>query len=102
VSLAFVTPKEIQKINKAYRGKDAVTDVLSFEENRGAFIGEILICLAQAEKQARVAGWPLKNEIVKLLIHGYLHLMGYDHETLKDANAMEAREIEILKILCSA
>ena len=97
VSLAFVSPQIMKKLNKAYRGKDSVTDVLSFgDEADGAFIGEILICLSRAKQQAKFVGWSLKRELVKLLIHGYLHLLGYDHEKLKDALKMEKVEDDIL------
>ena len=100
ISLAFVAPQAIRKINKTYRGKDSVTDVLSFEEfGSGPFIGEILICLPQARKQAKEVGWSLKNELDKLLLHGYLHLIGYDHEKMADAKKMEKIEDDILRKL---
>ncbi|MBI5254760.1 rRNA maturation RNase YbeY [Candidatus Falkowbacteria bacterium] len=97
ISLAFVTPLVIKKINLAYRGKNEVTDVLSFEEDGSESLGEIIICLARAKQRAKVAGWPLKNEVAKLLIHGYLHLMGYDHEkSVSVAYKMESLEKRIL------
>ncbi len=77
-----------------------MTDVLSFEESgSGSFIGEILICLSRARKQAKEVGRSLKNELAKLLLHGYLHLIGYDHEKLTDAKKMEKIEDDILRKL---
>lgn len=98
ISLAFVTPAVIKKMNLAYRGKNEVTDVLSFEGEGAcpATGGEIVICLSRAKQQARAAGWPMKNEVAKLLIHGYLHLLGYDHIKLREAKRMEALENNIL------
>lgn len=87
-SLAFVDGPTIRKYNRAYRGKDKVTDVLSFAQADSEFIGpaeaeelgEILICLSRARSQAREYGWSLEREVCRLLIHGLAHLIGYEHE----------------------
>lgn len=104
VSLAFVPPATIKRLNKAYRKKDKVTDVLSFEEGQGTsdkrqvtFIGEIIICPERAKKQAAEFGNTFEKEIVKLLLHGYLHLLGYDHVKLKNAKVMEGIEKILLE-----
>ena len=85
-TLSFVSPETIQELNRTYRDVDAVTDVLSFEsggetdpETGKEYLGDILICLPQAEKQAEQSGHSTENEICLLTIHGLLHLLGYDH-----------------------
>ena len=87
-TLTFVEPEFIQELNRNYRNADAVTDVLSFEsdgevdpETEKAYLGDIIICAKQAEKQAEMSGHPLEAEIALLEIHGLLHLLGYDHIT---------------------
>jgi len=92
-SLAFVDAAAIRKFNRAYRGKDKITDVLSFAERDSDFrgpgeekeLGEILICLSRARTQAKANGWPLQQEICRLLIHGLAHLIGYEHECVSRA-----------------
>jgi len=102
VSLAFVGPVTIRKMNKSYRGKDYVTDVLSFEEEPEPgipedSIGEIIICSRRADKQAKEFKHSWAREVLRLSLHGYLHLLGYDHIKNKEAEAMEALELKILK-----
>ena len=86
-TLTFVEPESIRELNKTYRDVDSVTDVLSFEsdgeydpETGLEYLGDIVICLDQAQKQADKSGHSLKDEIGLLEIHGLLHLLGYDHE----------------------
>lgn len=78
ISLVFVSAGRMKNLNRNYRGINQVTDVLSFD------YGEIFICLAQAKKQARQMKHSLKKELATLLIHGILHLAGYDDKTKKD------------------
>ncbi len=90
ISIAIVSEREIRKLNKIYRKKDKVTDVLSFGEidlkgfdfakEKNAYIGEIVICFNQAERQAKKIGHSVNEEIKILLVHGFLHLLGHDHE----------------------
>ncbi len=98
VSVSFVSNDEIRKLNKIYRGKDAVTDVLSFplgengvyDENidTGALmLGDVVISLDTAVKQAKMYGHSLEREIGFLTVHSMLHLLGYDHEK----NSLEER-----------
>jgi probable rRNA maturation factor len=97
VSLAIITPKKIREFNRVYRGKDYVTDVLSFEgDKKNAELGEILICYKKAEAQAKEKKHSVAKEFVILYLHGMLHLFGLDHERLKDALIMEKIEKEIL------
>jgi probable rRNA maturation factor len=76
----------VRRLNKTYRGKDKTTDVLSFPAGGGALpdgtepLGEIVISVPQAARQAAEAGHSLARELRVLVIHGYLHLLGYDHE----------------------
>ena len=106
VGVVFVSDAEMTKLNVSYRGKKKTTDVLSFG-NDGAWaeagdhgvLGDIIISVAQAERQAEAAGKPLRAELAMLLVHGTLHLLGYDHETLKDEKVMFPLQKRILKNL---
>jgi probable rRNA maturation factor len=86
VSLVLAGDTTLRRLNRDYRGKDAATDVLSFPSGGERLpdgsrpLGEIVISVAQAERQARALGHPLGRELRLLIIHGYLHLLGYDHE----------------------
>lgn len=98
ISLSLLTPPEIKKLNKVYRHKDKVTDVLSFTLNQAGILGEVLICVAQAKKQAQQKKHSLSKEIQILTIHGILHLLGYDHERSQAAWRKQTKmETEILK-----
>lgn len=100
VSIALVGESAIKKLNFAYRGKNKVTDVLSFaiQENRGkeCFCGEIIICIPQLKKQAKLYHKSINEELLLLLTHGFLHLLGYDHEKDGEAKVMESLERKIL------
>ncbi|RJQ35188.1 rRNA maturation RNase YbeY [Candidatus Parcubacteria bacterium] len=80
VSIALVSPEEIRELNRVYRNKNKVTDVLSFELDSQEILGEVIICLEQAKKQAEEKQKSIKSELQLLLVHGILHLLGYDHE----------------------
>jgi len=91
ISIALVGEGRIMELNKKYRGKNRVTDVLAFGDNDG--LGEIVICLREVKKNARRFNSTFKKELVRVLIHGILHLLGYDHEKLeKEAEKMEEKE----------
>lgn len=101
VSLAFVSPSVIKKLNKAYRKKDSVTDVLSFENidkplMSGESFGEIIICPQRAQVQAKEYEHSFEKELVRLTLHGFLHLNSYDHIKKKDAVIMEYLEDKIM------
>jgi probable rRNA maturation factor len=88
LGIVFTNNRRIRMLNKQFRNIDAPTDVLSFcmEENTGdnqIYLGDIVISIPQAVKQARVHRHSITDEITLLIIHGCLHLHGYDHETLK-------------------
>ena len=85
-TLSFVEADEIRELNRNFRQVDSVTDVLSFEsdgeidpETGTEYLGDIIICLEQAAKQAEQSGHSVENEVALLEIHGLLHLLGYDH-----------------------
>ena len=84
ISVYITNDEEIRKLNKTYRGKDKATDVLSFplDENFEGYrlLGDIVISQDTAERQARELDHSLKEEVKRLLIHGLVHLLGYDHE----------------------
>ncbi|MDP3882598.1 MAG: rRNA maturation RNase YbeY [Candidatus Staskawiczbacteria bacterium] len=94
LSLAFVSKTEMQKLNKKYRGKNKPTDVLSFSG-----INEIVICPEIVKENAKKYGTSAKDEIMKVFVHGILHLCGYDHEkSEKEARKMGEKEEFYLKI----
>lgn len=104
VSVSFVDATEIKQLNCDYRGKDAVTDVLSFPldetDPRGvSLFGDIVICCDRAKEQAEEYGHSFEREVAYLSVHSALHLMGYDHETESDRAEMRALEKEIMKTL---
>ena len=99
VGVVFISDAEMTRLNRAYRGKRRTTDVLSFADGEHGLLGDVLISVAQAERQARKAGKSLRQEIALLLVHGTLHLLGYDHETLKEEKAMFSLQDRILKTL---
>lgn len=99
-SVAFVSDRRMKELNKMFRGKDLTTDVLSFpheadefETHEEHYLGDIVISIEQAERQAKENKLTLENEIKQLMLHGVLHLCDYDHET--DNGEMNAREIEL-------
>ncbi|AOV07886.1 rRNA maturation RNase YbeY [Sporosarcina ureilytica] len=110
VSVTFMTDEDIQEVNANYRGIDAPTDVISFaleemtegeveikvEADMPTVLGDILISTETAERQAEEYGHSFKREIGFLALHGFLHLLGYDHMTEEDEKKMFGRQKEIL------
>lgn len=113
---AFISDRRMRELNKFFRGIDSTTDVLSFphetdefeavysrkmiaagdgpaEAGSQNFLGDIVISVEQAARQAEENGLTLENEIKQLMLHGVLHLCGYDHET--DNGEMNAREMQL-------
>lgn len=120
VDLAIVSEKEIQTLNKENRNVDSVTDVLSFPmldairgkvlktsdypddfdlDERAIFMGSIAICEERAKEQAKEFGHSEKREFTYLLVHGVLHLFGYDHMNEEDKKQMREKEEEIMNLL---
>ena len=111
VSIVLIGSEAVQKLNRDYRGVDEPTDVLSFcmmlqQENEPSFIpspdgithlGEVIISYPQAARQANEQKHSVKQELALLLIHGILHLLGYDHEHPEEEARMRVREKELLE-----
>ncbi len=109
ISVTIVTNKRIQEINRDYRGIDQPTDVISFAleemaedeleiqvEGMPRVLGDIIISLPKAIEQAKTYGHSLERELGFLAVHGFLHLLGYDHMNDADEKIMFARQREIL------
>ncbi len=105
-SVIFVSDEEIQKINREYRGIDKVTDVISFAflDNESVYdpikiLGDIYICIPKMMEQAKSYGHSEKRELSFLVVHGLLHLLGYDHtKSLEDEKIMFQKQDDILNI----
>ena len=100
--IRLVSPLEIQVLNKEYRSKNQVTNVLSFQsdvpEEVGEFIlGDVVICVDVVREEAVVGGKAFSDHLFHMAIHGILHLIGHDHTDLVSANKMELIEIDFLK-----
>src|SRR5688572_10638822 len=78
--VALVSDARMRALNRQFRGKDKVTDVLSFPAQTRGFLGDIVIASGIAKQQAKEAGHSLNTEIRVLALHGLLHLLGYDHD----------------------
>lgn len=90
VSIAFVGDKKIRTLNKKYRGIDKTTDVLAFPDKSKDFLGEVIIDYQQIKRQAKYFSNTVNDELVFILIHGLLHLMGYEDETKNGKSEMDA------------
>ena len=95
VSVAFVGDAAMRTYNRTYRKKDTITNVLAFLLDE--HMGELIISPRRAMEEAKEEGVSLENRLVRLLIHGLMHLSGYDHEQDKDARVMERKEEAIFK-----
>lgn len=108
LSITFVDKSEIQEINKMYRDKDKITDVISFaleedepdidmsEFNIPRVLGDIIICTDVAQEQSESYGHSFERELGFLALHGFLHLLGYDHMNEEDEKEMFGRQDAIL------
>ncbi|MHB1872742.1 MAG: rRNA maturation RNase YbeY [Steroidobacteraceae bacterium] len=107
IGVRVVGPAESRRLNARYRGKDKATNVLSFPaaplppRSRGAEhpLGDLVICAAVVRAEALEQGKPLRAHWAHLVVHGALHLIGYDHERAPDARRMERREIAVLRAI---
>ncbi|HYM14863.1 MAG TPA: rRNA maturation RNase YbeY [Dehalococcoidia bacterium] len=106
LSVLLADDATVRELNHRYRGTDAATDVLSFSQAEGEgfaqpegtapHLGDVVISVDTARRQAAEAGASLQDEVAHLLVHGVLHLLGYDHEEADEAAAMRAREDAVL------
>jgi probable rRNA maturation factor len=106
VSVILTSDRAVRSLNRRWRGRDRPTNVLSFpapapvgkKPRRGAprHLGDIVLAYETVAREARAEGKPLDHHIAHLALHGFLHLLGYDHESHGQAEAMERRERRIL------
>ena len=99
VSITLVDDKQIHKLNKQYRGIDKPTNVLSFELGDDVLLGDIFISLDTVKREAKDAHISVEEHTAHMIVHGMLHLQGYDHIKDDEAKIMESKEIKILKKL---
>jgi len=104
VTVAFVSDSRMRGLNRRWRGKEGTTDVLSFpsgqdefERAEGLTLGDVVISLEQAARQASEHGLKFEDEVAQLILHGLLHLCGYDHE--RDGGEMNALELRLRRRL---
>ncbi|MCP4021298.1 MAG: rRNA maturation RNase YbeY [Desulfobacteraceae bacterium] len=107
ISIVFMDNASMQELNKHYRGLDRPTNVLSFPMMEGEFtnispdlLGDVVICVETARKECRKSGITLDERLSQLLVHGILHLVGFDHEKGEDqAQTMEGKSIDLLQLI---
>ncbi|MGE4650877.1 MAG: rRNA maturation RNase YbeY [Myxococcota bacterium] len=106
ISISLVGDSAISELNVTYRDKQGATDVLSFSllegdhsERRGTLLGDVVVSLETAARQAARGGRSLDQEVLRLLIHGALHLLGHDHEEAGEARRMRAEERRLWRLL---
>lgn len=97
VAISFVGNDQIQELNKQFRDKDRPTDVLSFPLDEEEALGDIIISIPKAKEQAEDYNHSFERELGFLAVHGFLHLIGYDHETEEEEKEMFARQDQILE-----
>ena len=108
ISVSFVDDDTIRDINRENRGVDSVTDVLSFpqfddladiDQKRPYLLGDVVVCTAQAERQAEEYGHSVDRELVYLFVHSMCHLVGYDHMEEDEKALMRAAEENVMRAL---
>lgn len=104
INIIVVTPAEIAKLNKTYRGKEGATDILTFPyrdtvEKATDIAGEIYLCLEKIQYYAAEREVSYAEQLNYIIVHGLVHMMGYDHETEKDTQKMEIIEDKIIRLL---
>lgn len=104
VSVLLTDDERVQELNRSYRGKDRPTNVLSFPagptpDGGPVLLGDIAVAFETTRREAEIERKPLEDHLCHLLVHGTLHLLGYDHEAEDEAEMMEAREVEHLAAL---
>ncbi len=104
VTVAFVSDRAMRELNRLWRHKQGTTDVLSFpveqdefEKTEGSSLGDVIISVEQAARQAKENGLTLEQEIAQLILHGLIHLCGYDHST--DDGEMNRLELRLRRRL---
>ena len=97
LTILLTGDQQLHELNARYRGKDKPTNVLAFPASDGsAYLGDIAIAFGTAAREARTGNQPLSEHLLHLVVHGVLHLLGYDHEMASEAAVMESLEAQIL------
>jgi probable rRNA maturation factor len=100
IAVRIVDADEGRALNRAYRRRDHATNVLTFDYQREPqVVADLVLCAPVLEAEARRQRIPLEHHYAHLLVHGTLHAQGYDHERVRDARRMQARETEVLAAL---
>lgn len=99
VSVVLADDIQVQNLNKTFRYKDSPTNVLSFPSEMDEELGDIILAYETVMREAKEGDIPVADHTMHLIIHGFLHLLGYDHIQENDAYKMESMEIQILKAL---
>lgn len=100
IAVRIVDEDEGRRLNRAFRGKDCATNVLTFDYAHAPVVAaDLVLCAPVVAQEAQAAGIPLQAHYAHLLVHGTLHAQGYDHESAPEAQAMEGRESELLRRL---
>jgi len=99
VSIVLTDDKHVQDLNKTFRHWDKPTNVLSFPSEEESELGDIILAYETVRQEALEASLSPLHHMIHLIIHGFLHLLGYDHEKEEDAHKMETLEIQILQSL---
>ena len=98
ITIRIVGEKESESLNYTYRNQKKPTNVLSFLISENPLIGDIILCHPVIKNEARNQNKKILSHYAHLLIHGYLHLLGYSHDKELDGDIMEKKEIQVLKI----
>jgi probable rRNA maturation factor len=96
VTILLTTSRKLRALNHQFRGKDKSTNVLSFAADEPGYLGDVAIAYGVAAAEARREKKPLIDHATHLALHGTLHLLGYDHETAREAEVMETLETRLL------
>jgi probable rRNA maturation factor len=99
VSILFTDDAAIRALNARWRGKDMPTNVLSFPQEKGPLLGDIVLAAETILNEAALAQKPLNEHIAHLIVHGFFHLLGHDHENPDEAERMEALERAALETM---
>ena len=94
LNIALISNQKMRSLNKKYRGEKKTTDVLSFEINEGGILGDIYISLPEAKRQAKLYKVSLDDELVRLAVHGTLHVLGYTHKEMHTAYDRLSQPVE--------
>lgn len=99
ISVVLADDAFVQELNKTYRRKNKPTNILSFQSDEEDYLGDLILAYETLEREAQAQHKTLQDHYTHLIVHGLLHLLGYEHEKVNDANIMENKEIRILSTL---